>query len=209
MRKQTMIVACLTISIIAIVIACNQPSSTSDSSTSSNTDSMSTSMKYGGYESQVKWGEHLVNICACNDCHTPKKMGPSGPENDSSMLLSGHPAQMPAPPVDRKTLEAKGVATTQTLTAWTGPWGISYAANLTPDSTGIGSWKEEQFMKAIREGKFKGLDSTRPLLPPMPWPSYQNLNDDELKAIFAYLKSTKPVHNIVPNAAPPVTAMKK
>src|SRR6266498_6117510 len=73
MRKQTMIVACLTISIIAIVIACNQPSSTSDSSTSSNTDSMSTSMKYGAYESQVKWGEHLVNICACNDCHTPKK----------------------------------------------------------------------------------------------------------------------------------------
>ncbi|HXL57436.1 MAG TPA: c-type cytochrome [Chitinophagaceae bacterium] len=208
MRKQTMIVACLTISIIAIVIACNQPSSTSDSSTSSNTDSMSTSMKYGGSESQVKWGEHLVNICACNDCHTPKKMGPSGPENDSSMLLSGHPAQMPAPPVDRKTLEAKGVATTQTLTAWTGPWGISYAANLTPDSRGIGSWKEEQFMKAIREGKFKGLDSTRPLLPPTPWPSYRNFNDDELKAIFAYLKSIKPIHNVVPNAAPPVTAMK-
>ena len=50
---------------------------------------------YGGYESQVKWGEHLVTICGCNDCHTPKKMGPNGPELDMSLMLSGHPSQTP------------------------------------------------------------------------------------------------------------------
>ena len=46
---------------------------------------------YGGYESQVKYGEHLVLIAGCNDCHTPKKMTPTGPEADLSLLLSGHP----------------------------------------------------------------------------------------------------------------------
>jgi hypothetical protein len=207
MRKQTTIAACLIISIVAIVIACNQPSS--NSSTGSGTDSMSAAMKYGGFESQLKWGEHLVTIGGCNDCHTPKNMGPHGPVNDSSLLLSGHPSQMPPPPVNRKELESKGIAATQTLTAWVGPWGISYAANLTSDSTGIGNWKEEQFIKALREGKYMGLDNTRPLLPPMPWEDLRLMSDDEIKAIFAYLKATRPIHNIVPNAAPPVTAMKK
>jgi hypothetical protein len=84
------------------------------------------------------------------------------------------------------------------LTSAVGPWGQSFASNLTPDGTGIGNWKEEQFIKAIREGKYKGLDNTRPLLPPMPWVAYKNLTDDDLKSIFAYLKSLPPVKNAVP-----------
>jgi hypothetical protein len=88
------------------------------------------------------------------------------------------------------------------LTTAVGVWGQSYAANLTSDATGIGNWKEEQFIKAIREGKFKGLDNTRPLLPPMPWFVYKNLTDDDLKSIFAFLKSTKPVKNVVPEPKP-------
>ncbi|MGI8950245.1 MAG: hypothetical protein ACR2FN_01540 [Chitinophagaceae bacterium] len=52
------------------------------------------------------------------------------------------------------------------------------------------------------------LDSARQILPPMPWQFFKNMNDGELKAIFAYLKSTKPIHNVVPQAALPVTAMK-
>lgn len=92
---------------------------------------------FGGFESQIKWGEHLTIIGGCGDCHTPKKMTPNGPAVDESLMLSGHPAQMPAPDVDRKEMESKGLAVTQTLTAWVGPWGISYAANLTPDATGI------------------------------------------------------------------------
>jgi cytochrome c553 len=85
------------------------------------------------------------------------------------------------------------------LTAAIGPWGISYAANLTPDDTGTGNWTEAQFMKAIREGKSKGLDGARPLLPPMPWEVARNMSDEDLKAVFAYLQSVKPIKNVVPN----------
>ena len=163
-----------------------------------------TTTAYGEFESQIAYGEHLVLIGLCHDCHTPKKMGPHGPEFDMDLALSGHPAQMPAPDVDRKEMESKGLATTSTLTAWVGPWGISYAANLTSDPTGIGNWQELHFMTAIREGKFKGLPNNRSLLPPMPWEMIRNMTDEELKAIFAYLKSTKPIKNIVPAAEPPV-----
>lgn len=92
------------------------------------------------------------------------------------------------------------------MTAWVGPWGISYASNLTSDQTGIGSWQESNFITAIREGKFKGIPTSRPLMPPMPWMAYKNLTDDELKAIFAFLKSTKPINNAVPQYKPPVSA---
>lgn len=159
---------------------------------------------YAGFDSQVKWGEHLVTIGACNDCHSPKKMTDHGPDIDSSLLLSGHPAQAPVPDVNRKDAESKGLVITSDLTSWVGPWGISFTANLTSDETGIGNWKEEQFMYALREGKFKGLAGSRPLLPPMPWPMYKNMTDDELKAIFAYLKTTKPIKNVVPPPVPPV-----
>lgn len=162
---------------------------------------------YGGFESQVKWGEHLITVSACHDCHTPKKMTAFGPVLDSARLLSGHPANLPAPQTNRAELESKGQTLTDMLTAWVGPWGVSYTANLTSDVTGIGSWSEAQFMTAIRKGKFKGLESSRQLLPPMPWEVYRYMTDDELKAIFAYLKSTKPIHNIVPAPEPPVAAL--
>ncbi|MDQ6756563.1 MAG: diheme cytochrome c-553 [Bacteroidota bacterium] len=180
-----------------------------NNSTEANNHKDTTSAKtpnYGGYTSQVKWGEHLVMSIGCGDCHTPKKMSPRGPVDDSSLLLSGHPAKMPPPDVDRKATESKGQAVTNTLTAWVGPWGISYAANLTSDTTGIGMWSEEQFIFALRNGKYKGLPNSRDLLPPMPWQSLRNLTDDELKAMFSYLKATPPVENVVPAAAPPVSA---
>lgn len=162
--------------------------------------------QFGGYESQVKWGEHLVTISGCNDCHTPKKMSPMGPMDDSTRFLSGHPADQPVPDIDRAMAESKGLVVTQTLSAWVGPWGVSYSANLTPDDTGIGNWSEEQFMKAIRKGLYKGIEGSRSLLPPMPWFTYKFMTDDELKAVFAYLKSLKPVKNLVPAALPPVSA---
>ena len=161
---------------------------------------------YGGFDSQIKWGEHRVTIGGCNDCHTPKKMTPQGPVPDESLMLSGHPEKMPAPDVDRKEMESKGLIVTQDLTAWVGPWGISFAANITPDATGIGSWQESNFITALREGKFKGMTSARNLLPPMPWQLFKEMSDDEIKAIFAYLKSIKPVKNIVPQPEPPVSA---
>ena len=163
---------------------------------------------FGGFESQLKWGEHLVTICGCHDCHTPKKMGPNGPENDMSLMLSGHPSQMPAPDFDRMEAAKKGLIVTQTFTAWTGPWGTTYAANLTSDSTGIGAWKEEQFLKALHERKWMGLENTRPLMPPMSMMPAVDMSDDELKAIFAYLKTTPAVKNVIPEAVllPPPAA---
>lgn len=161
---------------------------------------------YGGFESKEKWGEHLVMIAGCHDCHTPKKMTEKGLDFDLTLALSGHPAKLPPPDVNRQEMEKKGLGVTQTLTAWVGPWGISYAANLTSDSTGIGTWKESQFFTAIRKGKFKGLETSRDLLPPMPWQTIRYMTDEELSAVFAYLKSTKPIKNVVPPAVPPTSA---
>ena len=67
---------------------------------------------------------------------------------------------MPPPDVDRKEVESKGLAVTNDLTAWVGPWGISYAANITSDSTGIGNWSEAQFILCLREGNGKVLRAT-------------------------------------------------
>jgi hypothetical protein len=158
------------------------------------------------FESQLKWGEHLVTILDCNVCHTPKKMTSHGPVLDNSLLLSGHPAEMPRIEIDRKEFESKGLTVALDFTEWIGPWGVSFAANLTPDDTGIGNWTEEQFILALREGKYKGLSGSRLLLPPMPWEMYGKMTDDEIKAIFAYLKSIKPISNIVPPPIPPVSS---
>lgn len=148
-------------------------------------------------EQLIKRGAYLVNTSACHDCHSPKVMTPNGPEPDPERLLSGYPANEPMPEIKVTALK-DWVLFNQHLTSAVGPWGASFAANITSDETGIGNWTEEQFFTAIRKGKYKGLEGSRSLLPPMPWQVYRNMKDDDLKAIFAYLKSTKPVHNIVP-----------
>ena len=125
-----------------------------------------------------------------------------GPEIDTARMLSGHPSGNPVAKADPKLTDS-WILFNQDLTAFVGPWGTSFAANLTSDETGIGNWSEAQFFKAIREGKYKGMDNTRPLLPPMPWQMYTNASDEDLRAIFAYLKSTPPVENRVPAPVPP------
>lgn len=153
-------------------------------------------------DSLIKKGEYLVTIMGCNDCHTPFKMGPKGPEKDMDRILSGHPDFIPVSKFDTGTSK-NWVLFGMTGTAMIGPWGSSFAANLTSDATGIGNWTEAQFRKVFKEGKFKGLDNNRPILPPMPWENYVNMRDEDISAIFAYLKSTKPVHNIVPQHISP------
>ncbi|MDQ3171202.1 MAG: c-type cytochrome [Acidobacteriota bacterium] len=145
----------------------------------------------------VKRGDYLVNTMGCGDCHTPFKMGPNGPEPDMDLFLSGHPAGMKLPPPPGPS-GPWNVNVAESGTAWAGPWGISYTQNLTPDpETGIaGTYTEEQFIMTIREGKKQGRG--RAILPPMPWPVIRNLTDDDLKAIFAYLGTVKPIRNKVP-----------
>lgn len=152
----------------------------------------------------VKKGEYLVHILGCNDCHSPKIMTDKGPVPDPKRLLAGHPAdEQLAPIADRGIL--KGYALfNMSLTAAVGPWGTNYAANLTPDESGLANWSLEQFGKALRQGKAKGMDNGRMLMPPMPWQNYVNMTDDDLAAIFAYLQSIPPVKNVVPAPVPPV-----
>lgn len=153
-------------------------------------------------EDPVERGKYLVNSIGCHDCHTPKKITEHGLTLDTDRLLSGHPAEEVLAEYDTKTAKSY-ILFTMGLTSAVGPWGTSFAANLTPDATGIGSWTEEQFLTAIKKGLYKGLEGSRPLLPPMPWEGLRNLSDDDLKAIFAYLKTIKPVENIVPAHIPP------
>lgn len=151
-------------------------------------------------DSLVKRGDYLVNaIGGCDDCHSPKKMGPQGPEVDMEKRFSGYPAERPFGKVDSNVIKNGMLVFSGDLLAFAGPWGISFAANISSDETGIGGWTNDQFKKALREGKWKGLDGSRPLLPPMPWQTFKNLTDDDISAIFAYLKSSKPVRNIVPS----------
>jgi mono/diheme cytochrome c family protein len=153
---------------------------------------------------QVERGKYLVTIGGCNDCHSPKKFTEQGPEIDSTRLLSGHPAGEPIPPIPEGALGPGkwGALANNHLTARAGPWGVSFTRNLTPDTaTGLGSWTEEIFIKAIRTGKDMG--EGRDILPPMPWPMYKQMTDDDLKAVFAYLRSLKPIENAVPDPISP------
>jgi mono/diheme cytochrome c family protein len=145
-------------------------------------------------------GEYLVAIAGCNDCHTPLKMGPAGPEPDRSRLLSGHPERFPAAPPPALAADAawnwSGAAT---ATAFAGPWGVSYATNLTPDAnTGLGIWSEEMFVAAMRSGRHMG--QSRPILPPMPWQNLATMTDQDLAAVYAYLRSIPAISNRVPEA---------
>jgi cytochrome c553 len=149
---------------------------------------------------RIARGKYLVSFGGCNDCHTPLKMTPSGPAPDMTRLLSGHPEGTQLPPPN--LAPGPWFAATAGMTAWTGPWGITYSANLTPDTnTGLGIWTEEMFIKAMRTGRHMG--SGRPILPPMPWQGVAVLNDDDLKAVFAYLRDIPAIANHVPDPQPP------
>ena len=149
-------------------------------------------------------GAYLVSFGGCDDCHTPKAMTERGPLPDQARLLSGHPASQTLAPIPAGVLALDGWAAATNIhsTAWSGPWGTSYSSNLTPDvDTGLGAWSEDSFIKSMRTGKHLGIG--RDILPPMPWPSLAGLTDDDLLAIWAYLKSVPAVSNKVPEPLPP------
>lgn len=150
----------------------------------------------------VKRGEYLVMTSGCDDCHSPKKMGSLGPEIIPELRLSGFQETDQLPPVDKATVAKGWTLFAPGQTAAVGPWGVSYAANITSDATGIGNWSEAQFINSIRKGVYKGIDDARPLLPPMPWFVLKNMTDEDLKAMYYYLKTTKPVFNRVPGPQP-------
>jgi hypothetical protein len=150
---------------------------------------------------RVQRGGYLVTAMGCNDCHTPWKLGPKGPEPDMSRALSGHPAEfvMPPPPKHEGPWAWSGAVTN---TAFAGPWGVSFTANLTPDvETGLGRWTADTFIAALRTGRHEGKG--RPILPPMPYRMIRTLTDEDLSSIFAYLQSLPPIRNRVPAPVDP------
>ncbi len=159
------------------------------------------SAQSAGGAGDARRGEYLVKSVGCGDCHTPMKLGPNGPEPDVARLLSGHPEGMqmpPAPPPSGPWIASVAA----TMTAWAGPWGVSYTANLTPDpETGLGKWTEQQFVDTLRSGRHLGRG--REILPPMPWPAIRNMTDQDLKSIYAYLRTIPAVTNRVPAPQPP------
>jgi hypothetical protein len=151
---------------------------------------------------KVKRGKYMVMVGACNDCHTPMKMTPDGPAPDMERYLSGRPEGAPDP---GGTLGPNDLALSATdLTTWKQQFGTVYTRNLTPDKTGLGDWTEAQFIKTIRTGRHQG--DGRALLPPMPWSGYAGMTDEDLKAVWAYLRTLKPIRNVVPDprVPPPV-----
>lgn len=154
-------------------------------------------------QTPVERGTYLVGILGCHDCHSPKAYTDAGPVPDQSRLLSGNPADQAAPAIPDGLPDPKGwvALTTGHFTAWAGPWGVSYASNLTPDPSGLGSWTEEQFMQTIRTGRHLGVG--RPLLPPMPWQDFAKMTDEDLRAVFVYLRTLPPIANAVPQPLPP------
>ena len=180
----------LMVSAIAIVACQNNPKS------------VTTAVVEPTGEQLIQKGEYLVKIMGCNDCHSPKELGQHGPVVIPDVMLSGYPVSRTLKKVDIGIIKNGWNILNEDFTSAAGMWGISFAANLTSDQTGIGNWTEENFKRALKEGRYKGLEGSRTLLPPMPWTNFTTITDEDVKAMFAYLKSVKPVSNVVPLPIP-------
>ena len=187
--KKIAIFFCIATTTAAILIACSSP----ETKTATNHEGSASAGV------SIERGRHLVLVGGCNDCHTPKIFTPQGPRLDTTKMLAGHIANSPLPNIDTASLRpGNWVHFAPDLTASVGPWGMTLAANLTSDSaTGIGAWGEANFVKALRTGRHMGLEGGRPIMPPMPWENLKDMSEDDLKSIYAYLKSTPPVSNRV------------
>src|SRR5262249_6979129 len=115
-------------------------------------------------------GKHLVRLANCADCHTPSD---SQGQAIKGLEFAGG-VRFDSPP------EKKKVA----------------AANITPDASGIPYYDEATFIKTIRTGQI----GARKIDPRMPWGIYRHMTDDDLKSVFAFIHTMKPVRHNVDNS---------
>lgn len=155
----------------------------------------------------IAHGKYLVDAIGCGDCHTPWRWDEKlhEPVPETKLLFSGSP-EGTKPPVG--TANPPEQVDNFFSKTYKGGWGVSFGANITPDKeTGIGSWSFADFKRAMHDGKYKSQWSHkgdgRPLMPPMPWEDFANLNDRDLHDIYNYLMSVPPVRNKVPEYIPP------
>lgn len=153
----------------------------------------------------VERGKRLVELGGCSMCHTPKVKTTLGYKPDKDKFMSGYPSDKPLPDLpyaEIMTGEAEKKFYTTDATIWVGRWGVSFAPNLTPDpETGIGSWKEEDFIEIFQGNKH--FAEGQQVTTPMPVNVYSQLNFFELRSIFIYLQTLEPVSNEVPTRIPP------
>ena len=137
----------------------------------------------------VDRGKYLVSITGCHDCHSPKSLGMTP---DPARLLSGRPSTTKMPSKADGEIHAS-----LDFTAFWGPWGQTVASNLTPDkATGLPGrgYNEKTFVQTMRTGKKPNGTAVQP---PMPVEVYQNLSDDDLRSIWMFLQTLKPINNAV------------
>lgn len=201
MKSKTLQITVVVLSVMAIIAACSDAGS-NDKETKK--DDISTIRKKEKDE-LIARGKYLVTVSGCNDCHSPKIMTPMGPIPDTTRLMSGYPSEKGIPTLSEALAKDQSwVKMSHDVTAFAGPWGMTFGANLTPDeATGIGNWTEEVFVKTIRTGKHLGQEGGRPVMPPIPWYMIAKMTDEDLSSVYQYLMSLPAISNRVPAAIPP------
>ena len=140
--------------------------------------------------SYIERGNYLVNYLGhCVGCHTP--LGPDG-QSDMSLYLSGVPAKYAGTKVGRSQ-----------VAGFPGPKGARfYAKNLTPDAeTGLGLWTEDQFVRTFKHGVRP--DGFKYSISPMEWNIYANMKEEDVRAMYRYLRTIKAIRNKAPENIPP------
>lgn len=201
MKSKTLQITVVIMSVMAVIAACSEAGG---NKTELKKEDISTIRKKEKDE-LIARGQYLVTVALCNDCHSPKIMTPHGPILDSSRLFSGFPSEKGIPTLSEALAKDQNwVKMSQDVTAFAGPWGMTFAANLTPDeATGIGNWTEDVFIKTLRTGKHLGQEGGRPVMPPMPWEMVAKMTDEDLSAVYSYLMSLPAINNRVPAPIPP------
>ena len=138
----------------------------------------------------IERGNYLVNhLGDCVGCHTPRM---ANGQSDMRLFLSGVPAKYAG--IKEGPSQIAG---------FPGPRGARfYAKNLTPDNeTGLGKWSEEQFVKTFKTGV--RFDGVKYAVSPMEWSIYGNMKEEDVRAIYRYLRTIKPISNNPPTNIPP------
>ena len=201
MKSKTLQITVVVLSVMAAIAACSEAGGNDKETQKEDISTIRKKEK----DELIARGKYLVTVSGCNDCHSPKIMTPMGPIPDTTRLMSGYPSEKGIPTLSEALAKDQSwVKMSQDVTAFAGPWGMTFGANLTPDeATGIGNWTEEVFVKTIRTGKHLGQEGGRPVMPPMPWYMIAKMTDEDLSSMYQYLMSLPAISNRVPAPIPP------
>lgn len=201
LKNKTLTLTILALSVVATIAACSDAGS---KETETKKEDI-TEVRQKEKDELIARGKYLVTVSGCNDCHSPKIMTQLGPVPDSTKLMSGYPSERGIPTLSEAIAKDKSwMKMSPDATVFVGPWGITFGVNLTPDeTTGIGNWTEDVFVKTIRTGKHLGQEGGRPVMPPMPWYMIAKMTDEDLSSVYHYLMSLPAIKNQVPAPIPP------